>query len=136
MIEIRDATPDEIRGLLGFVPGGIKLAITAIKDGKPIGLCGVIRDPAYVGSILEDEGRWIGFFQLNELPDNFGFRAIMVMAKRMRELRLPIWVQCDTVYPTAEKLCRALGFQPTDEFCAAWRDPKRKLRMWKWQRSA
>lgn len=132
-VEVRDATPDDLRAMLGYAPRGLRLAMMAFDGREPIGLVGIIREPSYVGSILEDEGRWIGFFELKKNISDIGLRAIRGIAYRLRELREEIWVQCDDTHPTAERFCTILGFRPTDQFCASWRDPSRKLRMWKWQ---
>lgn len=135
MISTREAVDADFRAMLGFRPAGIRLAYVAVDGERPIAVAGVMRDPAYVGSILEEEGRWIAFFETQEeLPFSLAARIVVQLGRGLQQMQEEVWVQCDNSHATAERFCRMLGFQPTDQFSACWRDPKRKLRMWKWQR--
>jgi hypothetical protein len=105
----------------------------AFIDGKPVGISGVMRDPAFHGSIFEEEGPWIGFFQIHpdvELP---GAMIVVAMRQYLKQQREPILIQHDHRFPQAEKLLRILGFHPTHVMRPGLNDPSCMMRTWKWQ---
>lgn len=133
MIDIREANEAEVKSFLGFCPRGLRQAFGAFDGDRAIGLCGIIRDPAYVGSILEEEGRWIAFFDTEKVPMLLGMRFAHSIKHFLRSQEEEIWVYCESRHSTAERFLDVLGFIPTDEIRPNWRNPSEKLRMWKWQ---
>ena len=130
---IRDLTPEEEKAFFGHRDPAIRDMQCAEIDGKVVAVCGVIRDPRYYGSIFEEDGRWIGFFQVAPDAPSVGAMAVVAMRQYLKRQTEPIIVQWDDAYPTAEKLLRVLGFTPTEEFMPDYRETSRKLRVWTWQ---
>jgi len=133
-IEIRDATPEEVKAFYGQRTRGLVDIFGAFDGDRCIGLCGVMRDPRFQGSIFEEQGRLIAFLNVADVPKHFGIWIIKGIADYLKKQTEPVFVQCeDNRYPQAERLLRVVGFKPTDEFWADFRDPSQKLRLWKWQ---
>lgn len=133
MFEIRAPTKEEVKDYVGFYPRGIREIFAAFYGGEMVGVCGVLRDPFYYGSILEEEGRWIAFLEISEMPFQARVQTILNIGRYLRSMREEIWVYCEnTTYPDADQLLRRIGFVQTDEVRKNWRNPKEELRMWKW----
>jgi hypothetical protein len=132
-IETRLATPEEVKAYNGYCPPGMRIVHGAFQGGKPIGMCGIIRDPAYYGSLLEEDGRWFAILDIDPVPKEFGLQVMISIRHFLKSFTEPLWAYCDTSFPTAEKLLTAVGFRPTEEICANWRKPSQKVRVWKWQ---
>lgn len=136
-MDIRPATAEEELAFFGHNDPCIRELKAGIQDGKVVAMSGVIRDPRYHGSLFEEDGRWIGFFQLApDVSPQLGFQPVLAIRHWLQEQTESVIVQCDDAYPKAEKLLTILGFKPTDEFQADFRQPSRKLRIWIWQHSA
>lgn len=134
MIFTREATREDFYALLGFRPAGFRIAYVAIDGAEPFALAGIMRDPAYVGTLLEEEGPWIAVFEARRpLPKILAARIVVELRRGIVAMGEEVLVQCDDAFPSAERFCAALGFRPTDKTSTCWKDPKRKLRMWKWQ---
>lgn len=134
-MDIRPATPEEELVFFGHNDACIRDLSAALVDGKIVAMCGVLRDPRYHGSIFEEDGRWIGFLSLGDGVPPLGFQAVLGMRHYLQAQTEPIIVQCYSMFPKAEKLLTVLGFKPTDEFMADFREPSLKLRIWQWQPS-
>ncbi len=135
MIEIRKATPEEIRDFYGSRVHGLVDIFGAFDGESCIGMCGVMRDPRYIGSLFEEKGRLVGFLDMRETPQSFGPRAVKAILSYLRNQGKTIYVQCeDYRFPKASRLLGILGFEPTEEIWADFRNPSQKLRLWKWQR--
>lgn len=134
MIHTREAVREDFYAMMGFRPAGFRIAYVAIDGNEPIALAGLMRDPSYVGTFLEEEGPWVAVFETRRpLPPILAARIIAALRHGIRALGEEIWVQCDDSFPSAERFCKTLGFTPTDKTSISWKDPKRKLRMWRWQ---
>jgi hypothetical protein len=130
---VRAADAGDIKAYFGFRPQGMRVVWGAFCEGRPIGICGIIRDPAYYGSLLEDDGRWIAVLDIDQVPPAFGLQVVLDIKRYLANFSDPLWAYCDTTYPTAEKLLHILGFRPTSEICANWRKPTQKVRVWQWR---
>lgn len=137
MITIRPAEPQEVKRFLGLIPNGLIEASGAFDGEEMIGICGIIRDPLYAGTWLEDEADLFAFFEMKRKPEDIGLRAILAMADALKRYSEPLFVWCDDAFPTAEKLLHILGFRPTGQTRGHWREAGRKLRIWmRWLPSA
>ncbi len=130
---IREPTPEEERAFFGTNDPSIRDLRCAEVAGQVVAMCGVMRDPRYYGSIFEEDGRWIGFLELAPGAAPLGAMAVVAMRHFLKTQAEPIIVQWDDALPQAEKLLRVLGFSPTEECIADFRNPTRKLRIWLWQ---
>lgn len=100
-------------------------------DGKPIAMAGIISDPDYTGSWMDDNAKPMAFMDIGkDFPKHLGFDAVRrlrdVLAKRPGD----VYVQHDHKFPTAEKLLRALGFHPTGEWRRDMQNTGRHLQVW------
>ena len=134
-MEIRQATPEEIEAFYPKNPMFPIEAHGAFVDGKPIAMAGILREPLYYGTLVEDLGGLIGFLDVREKTDGLGANAIRAIRRWLRDRNETITVQCDDGFPGAERLLRLLGFQPTEDKRADEREKGQRLRMWTWQRS-
>jgi RimJ/RimL family protein N-acetyltransferase len=137
-IEIRQASIDEMKEFYGgyYVPDVIEV-YGAFVNGKPIGVCGIRRDPDYFGTLFENDGRIIGFFDAKEDLKAAGLRAVLAMVAFLKKNKRTVYVQADTNnHKTASKLLKTLGFVETDETEKDARNPDNIMRLWKWQDSA
>lgn len=134
-MEIRPATPEEEREFFAHNDPCIRDLVAGLIDGVVVAMAGVIRDPRYHGSIFEEDGRWIGFLSLAPGAQPLGMRPVLVMRQYLKAQTEDIVVMCDETKPKAERLLTILGFKPTDELQADFRQPSRKLRIWAWQSS-
>lgn len=132
-MEIRRATAEDEREFFAHNDPCIRDLYAGIENGNVIAMAGVIRDPRYHGSMLEEMGRWIGFLQLADDVLPLGARAVHAMRAYLKQQTEDIIVQCEDALPKSERLLRLLGFQPTEEFMPVFRHPERKLRVWLWR---
>jgi hypothetical protein len=134
MIEIRRASPEDELAFFGRHDPSARDLHCAVIGGKIVAMSGAVRDPRYYGSIFEEDGRWIGFLSMGPDAVPLGWQAVVAMRQFLKTQTEPMVVQHDHTEPKAERLLRALGFQPTDEYAADLRNPARKLRIWLWQK--
>jgi hypothetical protein len=132
-MEIRDATPEEERAFFAHNDPCIRDLKAGIEDGKVVAMAGVIRDPRYHGSMFEEDGRWVGFLQLAPDVPPLGAKPVLAMRQYLKVQAEDIIVMCDETLPKAERLLKVLGFLPTNELQADFRQPSRKLRIWAWR---
>lgn len=132
-MEIRAPTPEEEMRFLGHRDPCIRELKCAVVDGKVAAMSGVMRDPRYHGTIFEEDGCWIGFLTVAPGAKLASWPVITAMRRFLKEQTEPVIVQMDDAFPTAPRLLAALGFQPTDETLADFRNPSRKLRIYQWQ---
>ena len=103
-----------------------------LVDGKPVAVAGIIPDPDYAGSWMDDGAKPMAFMDVGkEFPKHLGFDAVRrlrdVLTKRPGE----VFVQHDHKFPTAEKLLRAIGFTPTGEWRRDMQGTGRHLQIWR-----
>jgi RimJ/RimL family protein N-acetyltransferase len=134
-MQIREATAEEERAFFGRNDPAVRDLRCAVVDGTVVAMSGLMRDPVYYGSLFEEDGRWIGFLSLAPGAKPLGWAAVVAMRHFMQTQTEPIVVQHDDRHPKAERLLKALGFRPTDEFKPHFLEKHRKLRTWLWQRS-
>lgn len=131
MIVIRPATLDEARQFIKVLPNAL-IEVSGAFDGEEmIGICGVMRDPLYAGTPLEDEADLFAFFELARKPEDLGLRAVLALAANMKRYSEPLHVWCDDSFPTAERLLHILGFRPTGKFRGHWQIVGRKMQIWR-----
>lgn len=130
--EFRTATDDDLRLFwkTRVIPR-MKGAHVCLADGEPIAVAGIILDPDYYGSWLDDGAKPMAFMDIGEnFPKHLGFDAV----RRMRDVLVKcpegIYVQHDHKHPTAEKLLKALGFHPTGEWRRDMQGTGRHLEVW------
>ena len=133
-VEIRPASPDEMKSFYyGVRIQEVSDVYGAFVDGECIGMSGIMRDPAYFGTLWEEEGRMIGFLDIRANHPGLGVRAVRAIRSYLCTRNHAIYVQCDTnTVPQAERLLRLLGFSPTEEMETDMRN-KKSVRVWKWQ---
>jgi len=141
MVEFRLATTAEVKSFCNTVPNGIREAWGAFDTSNGdimLGVAIVLRDPLYVGSPFEDEADWYAIFELRSQSPGLGLRIILGFADHLKRFDgEPLYVWHDHRFPTAERLLRILGFQPTDQFRSYWEKGSPKMRIWKrWPESA
>lgn len=134
-VEIRKASVADIMEFYGgFRRPEIIEAYGAFLNGKPIGICGLMRDPKHFGSIIEDSGRIIGFLDASPELKSAGIKSVRAMLSFLKTVDHEIYVQSDANnFPQAEKLMRVLGFAPTDEKERDALNHDNMMRVWKWQ---
>jgi hypothetical protein len=130
---IREPTPEEEMRFFGHRDPCIRDLRCAVANGRVVAMSGVMRDPQYHGTIFEEDGRWIGFLTVAPDARLAGWTVIAAMRRFLKEQTEPIVVQMDDAYPQAPRLLAVLGFRPTDEILADFRNPSRKLRIYQWQ---
>jgi len=134
MITIRHADLAEVKRFAGLVPNGLREVWGAFDGEEMIGICGVMCDPLYAGTWLEDEADLFAFFELSRKPEDLGLRAVLGIANGLKRYRRPLFVWCDDSFPTAERFLHILGFRPTGRTRGHWRITGRKMRVWmRWQ---
>ena len=131
--EVRVPTLDELRMFYEFrlIPDMEEVRGLFVR-GRMIGISGILPDPHCTGSLLEDEARTIGFFDV--IPgqeDLIGLDMVRRIRGWLKENNRTVWVQHDDKHPKAEKLLRVLGFEPTDEVRGDLQNSGRQLRMWR-----
>lgn len=137
MIEIRTASPEEVKAFCGTIPHGMREAWGAFEGNEILGVVIILRDPLYAGSIFEDESDWYVLFDMPEVPEGVGFRILMTIGQEIRRFDFPLYAWHDDRFPTAEKFLRLFGFKPTERRRESWKVAGRKMRIWKrWQGSA
>lgn len=108
-------------GVWGLFLYGDKLVATA----------GVLPDPRFVGSPIEDVARTIGFLDVRPgIPLFAAMDIVRHLRAWLRQNKRTVWVQHDDQYPHAERMLRALGFQQTQEKQRDFQNTDRQLHMW------
>lgn len=135
-IEMKPPTVADIKAFYaGIYYPGIQDAMAAYIDGKVVGIAGVLRDPVYDGTIIEEHGKIIGFIDAEPEAKCLGVNAILAIRQYLRDRGREICVLCDSNnYPDAPKLLTVLGFKETSEVQRDSRNTKRTMQVWTWQR--
>jgi RimJ/RimL family protein N-acetyltransferase len=133
--EVRPATVAELKF---FYEAVVLPAYEEVRglflDGKLVAVCGVLPDPSYTGTFLDDEAPTIGFFDaLPGLEKTIGFDIVRRIRGWLKEQGRTILVQCDDAHPTAEKFLRTLGFKPSGERRRHLQNSDRMLEIWRWE---
>lgn len=134
---IRPATEADQLAFYGLVDPSLRELRCAEVSGRVVAMCGLVRDPLFADSILEDDGAWIGFLELAPDAAPLGWPAVVAMRQFLKTCREKITFQHDAQHPKAERLLTVLGLRPTNQVIMDFRDParKNKLRIWEWQPS-
>lgn len=134
-VEIRPISYEEMKAFYnGIRAREVSEIFGAFIDGECVGVSGVMRDPAYFGTLFEKEGRIIGFLDIKADLKGFGPRAVRAIRTYLRAQPHDIYVQCDAAaYLTAPRLLRLLGFSPTGN-TETNMQTKQSIEVWKWQR--
>jgi hypothetical protein len=137
---IRTPTEQEKREFWGMADGErndprIRDVKGAFVNGKMVGVAGVMRHPAFFGSIFEEDGPWIGFLQMDMEAKVSGAAIVVEMRHYLKTQTEPILIQHDDAFPQAKRLLEILGFRPTHLEARDLRNSSRILRIWKWQPS-
>ena len=122
----------EIRAHVGYRLYGVHSMYGAFRGGEMIGMAGILRDPTYYGSLLEEDGPWIAIFETEAVSAAVAIRMVKMMARLVRTFPETLLTYCDDRHPTAERLLRIIGFEPTESFRAHWDRTKHRARIWKW----
>ena len=98
------------------------------QGGELIGVGGILADPLFVDTPMEDVSRRIAFLDIRaEAP---GLEVVRHLRGQLAKEIGPIWVQHDDKFPQSERLLRLLGFRPTHEWRRDYKNTDRQLRMW------
>jgi hypothetical protein len=101
-------------------------------DGKPVAVAGVLSDPDYTGSWMDDGAKPMAFMDVGkDFPTHLGFDAVRRMRDVLKKMNRDVFVQHDHKFPTAEKLLKALGFVPTGERRRDMQNTGRHLQIWR-----
>ena len=133
--ECREPTEHELKLFLEFlIVPRIEWAKAIFADGEMVALAGILPDPAYSGSILEDEARTIAFFESRrELKPDARLDIVRRLRGALREMGRTVYIQHDSELPNSEKFLRVLGFEPTNEIKRDLRNTGKMLRIWQWR---
>jgi hypothetical protein len=130
MVEIRLATRDEINGFVPRIYAHlVDEAYGAFEGGaRCVGMAGFAVDPddPLTGSFLASDlaRRW-AFMDVKPEAKAAGYRILRAISRRLHEVNRTVRVQCGDS-PKAERLLRAMSFEPTSE-------TKNGARVWVWQ---
>jgi hypothetical protein len=107
-------------------------AYVCLADGKPVAVAGVIVDPDYAGSWMDDGAKPMAFMDIGtDFPKHLGFDAVRRMRDVLKKMDRDVFVQHDHKFPTAEKLLKAIGFRPTNEWRRDMQNTGRHLQIWR-----
>ena len=95
------------------------------------GTIGIMKDPDYGGSLIDDEARMLGFMDVRDVPKVLGMDVARHMRYELDKRGGALYVQHDDSFPTAEKFLRVLGFKPTAEKRKDLQNTGRYLRLWR-----
>ena len=102
-----------------------------LVDGKPVAVAGIIPDPDYAGSWMDDGAKPMAFMDVGkEFPKHLGFDAVRRLRDVLTKRKGDVYVQHDHRFPSAEKLLRAIGFKPTGEWRRDMQNTGRHLQVW------
>ena len=130
--EVREPTAEEAKSFYS----ALALPLTEARfglfiDGTLQALAGVLTDPPYIGSPLEDDARRIVFFDIHEeAPLHVGLDITRRIRDWLKARKQTVFAQRDDRHPQSEKFLRALGFRPTAQLRRDLQNSSRMLRMW------
>ena len=133
--ECRQPTAEELKLFLEFqVIPKLEWCKAIFIGGEMRALAGILPDPNYQGSFLEEEARTIAFLDVHgELGQAVGLDIVRRLRGALREMGRTVFIQHDDELPNSRKLLAVLGFEPTDEIKADLRRTGKNLRMWRWR---
>lgn len=103
-----------------------------IFNGKIVATVGILPDPDYGGSWMDEEARPMAFLDVIEpFPKQIATDAVRQLRGTIKRLNRELYVQHDHKFTTAEKLLKALGFQPTGEWRRDMQNTGRLLQIWR-----
>ena len=98
------------------------------QDGELIGVGGILADPLFTDTPMEEVARRIAFLDIRaEAP---GIEVVRHLRTQLAKELEPVWVQHDDQFPQSERLLKMLGFKPTHEMRRDYKNKDRSLRMW------
>jgi hypothetical protein len=133
--ECREPTEHELKLFLEFlILPKLEWAKAVFIDGAMVALAGILPDPGYRDTILEEEARTIAFLEVHgEVGRAAGLDIVRRLRGVLRELGRTVYIQHDEELPNSGKLLAVLGFEPTNEIRPDLRRTGKKLRVWRWQ---
>jgi hypothetical protein len=103
-----------------------------MMDGKPVAVAGIIPDPDYTGSWMDDGAKPMAFMDIGkDFPKHLGFDAVRRLRDVLKKYRSDVFVQHDHQFPSAVKLLHALGFRPTGVWRRDMQNTGRHLQIWR-----
>ena len=117
-VTIRLATDDDFRAFFGKEPPEVWTAMCGVRDGKVVGIGGVV---------YSDEGVAVGFLDAKERPSMTLHRAALRFMTVMKDVGEPyIVTYCDAGMSRAKAWLERLGFRKSGETVDS-------QEVWKWQ---
>ena len=129
MYEFRTPTHEELKKFYAALTlPRIECIEGVFQDGELIGVGGVMSDPLFIGSPMEEVARRIAFLDIRARAP--GLEVVRHLRAQLAKETGPVWVQHDDQFPQSERLLKALGFKPTHEMRRNYKNKDRCLRMW------